>query len=283
MTELDSVGTIVSWEPPHEVAFSKLRQVVIDCGFDAKYARDMLPRDAFSRAAKELCKDRIIRRVDEDDNEIQFQFTKEWLEHNEFQYEKECEMFLDKQTGVIRSDSPDLATAAHDLLIAHQAKRNTSDITRMVQKIFDDRKGDLVPLRRNGGVYFVPQSHQDLVDKTHTLMVAIGGSLSRFSIKFGDDKTDKSIAEAMADHLIGLIDDLKMSYRDLSSESSDKVKQRRIDKILEMRDKLQSYEGLLSGYTDSIKAEIDRAENELVLAIAEPGSITDDMLLPVPA
>lgn len=260
--EIESLGTIVSWEAPKEVKFSDLQCAVMDAGFDLKYAREMLPRNAFSRAARDLSEARVIRKVEEDDTEIRFQFTKEYLFNNAFQYDRECDMWVNKDTGSVRSDSPELGAEAHRLLVEHQGKRNQSDVTRIIQNVFEDRKGDLVSLRKNGGVYFVPDSHADLVDAIQKLLNRIGGSLSRFQIRFGDTKTTTSVAQALSDHLHDLIDQFRDSCSGINFDNQSVIERRQV-KIMDLRDKLDGYKALLSGYSDSISTEIDRAELDL--------------------
>lgn len=268
MDTIKGVGKIVSWVSPKEVAFSTLRAAIVDCGFDAKYAREMLPRDAFSRAARELSDQRIIRRIDEDADEVHFQFTREWLSANEFLYAKECDMYVNKVTGAVRSDDYELAERAHELLLSHQAKRKKSDITRLIQRIFKDRKGDLVPLTDNGGAYFVPECHDQIVKQVADLLNAIGGKLKPRLISANDKDTDESVAQDMADHMLSLIDDFRASCKNFCSETSDRVRQNRLDELLELRDKLKGYDGLLSSFRDSIASEIDAAEDEVCRALA---------------
>lgn len=269
MTSLN-MGVICSWECPKEISFKDMVDSVIKSGFDSKYAREMAPRNAFSRAARDLTDQRVIKKIDEDDTEIRFQFTKEYMQANLIQYEFEAVLILHKEHGTIRPDSPDndeLAQLAQKLVYEHQAKRNRSDVTRMVQKIFDDNKGDLVSLHPNGGVYFVPNSHKALVDQVQTLLTHLGGTLNQFVISFGDPQTTKSVADAMADHLLEQIDAFRKTCEGITAETSATVLSRRTDAIAAMRDKLQGYQALLSGYSEQIASEIDKAENDIVQAI----------------
>lgn len=262
MSEL-SMGTIVSWNAPKEVSYADLQTAMLDAGIDVKFAKEMLPRNAFSRAAKDLSDARVIRKVDESDDEVKFQFTKEYLLNSQYQYELECNLWLNKSTGSVRSDNAELADVAEKLVIEHQAKRNSSDITRLIQKLFDEQKGDLISIRSNGGVYFVPASHTELVDQIERLLVAIGGSLPRFKIHFGDTGTQTSVAQAFTDHLLDLVDQFKMSCKDITSETSLTIIDRRAGVVKELRDKLQAHQALLAGYAEGIATEIDNAENEI--------------------
>jgi hypothetical protein len=270
MNKLSNMGTIVSWEAPKEISFDELTTAVLKAGFDSKYSREMAPRNAFSRAARDLADARVIRKLDEDDTEVRFQFTKEYMAANLIRYDFECMMWLHKEHGTIRTDTTDaqeLVDQAQALVYEHQGKRNRSDITRMIQRIFEDRKGDLISLHPNGGTYFVPDTHKDLVEQVRLLLTELGGKLNPFVISFGDPNTSASVAEAMADHLIQQIDEFRKTCESFSPDTSATVIARRTETIAAMRDKLQGYQALLSGYSEQIAAEIDKAENAIVEAI----------------
>lgn len=267
-TIVDS-GNLICMDAPDEVSFAAVREAVAKAGFDQRYAREMAKRDAFSRAARELSKERIIRKVDENDTEIRFQFTREFLQDSSFCYEKECDMYLDKHTGLVRSDCEELAKEAQRLVDEHQAKRKSRDITRMIQRIFDDRRGDLISFRKGGGVYFVPDTHRNLVDSVDVLLSTLGGSLQRAYIPkvSNDEGTSRTIARKLKDHLNGMISEFRTSCETITTDTSDAVLERRVAAVAEMRDKLQSYQALLSEYADSIASEIDKAESDLVAVI----------------
>ena len=60
---------------------------------------------------------------------------------------------LDKRTGAVTCDLPGLGTLAQEELDRATDARTGSDVTRVIQKLFD-RHADLFPIRPQGGCYF---------------------------------------------------------------------------------------------------------------------------------
>ena len=260
-----AMGTIVSWKAPKEVLLEALEKALEDAGFDPKkLCRPMIARDAFTRAARELSESRVIDKVAEDETTISFQFTKKWIEAQEFKFDKEFVLTVHKETGTIAGGTPELAKTAFDLLVQHQGKRNTSDVSRLIQKIVESEGGDLIPLRESGGVYFVPDSHKDLVDAIRKLLKDIGGYLSSFDIRFGATDTQDSVAEAMTNHLSDLISQFRESCTEIKPDSADWLVDRRKGTIKSIKDKLECYHGLLQGYSERLGQEIETAEAMLL-------------------
>lgn len=260
-------GNIASWESPKdEVQFDDLRRALDRNGFDEELAKEMAPRNAFSRACKQMKEARVIDKVEETGDEIKFQLTKKSLVGTELEYTKECDLYLNKDSGRVHGTDDQLALHAESLVIHHQSVRCSADITRLIQKIFDTQGGDLVPVRKQGGIYFVPHTHTELIHRVGSLMAALGGSLNLFAIDAEDEKTKESVANQMTDHLLNLIGEFKDSCRGITDETGQAVIERRCETAKEIRGKLESYQSLLSGYATKIASEINDAEREFIEA-----------------
>lgn len=260
-------GNIVSWESPkEEVLFADLRCALGVNGFSEDLAKEMAPRNAFSRACKQMKEDRVIDKVEETKEEIKFQLTRKSLVGTELEYTKECDMFLNKETGRVHGSNTQLAEHAEKLVFHHQNVRCSADITRLIQKIFENSGGDLVPVRKQGGVYFVPHTHTELIHRIGSLMSTLGGALNLFAVDASDEKTKECVAEQMTDHLLGLIDEFKANCNGITADTGQATIERRVDNVIEIKGKLQSYESLLTGYVDKISREIDDAERVLLEA-----------------
>jgi len=273
MASTIKLGTIVTWTAPKEpVELSTLRAALADCGFNAdRLAQDMAPRNAFTRAVKDLSQDRIIRRIGGEGELLTFQFTREALVCAELEYTKECILELNKETGEVTCAEPTaeaqaIAKHAGELIAQHSMVRISSDITRLVQKIFDDRGGDLVPLRPQGGVYFVPPHQYDLVEDVSCMLRLIGGELNTLSV--GDDAASReTVACQMATYFLDMIAQFKDSVSYLTADSSNSIVERRTDAADSIRTKLEHSRDLFSGYVDKIDAELRSAEDAMIEAI----------------
>ena len=148
------LGEVISWACPGvAVTHADLVRALEDAGLDPGVARELAPRHAFSRACKRLSDQRIIRPVSEDAATVKFQFTQESREGDHYEYRLETTLTLDKQTGAVTCELPGLATLAQEELDRCIAARTGSDITKVVQKLFE-RTADLFAIRPQGGCYF---------------------------------------------------------------------------------------------------------------------------------
>lgn len=279
---LGTLGEIVSWRAPSEVRFVDLQKAMQASGIDEKLLRDMLPRHAFSRAARKLSDGRIIRRVEENDTTLKFQFTKEYLSGGRYEYALETHLELDKATGAVSCGDTSVGAMAKTLLDNEMAVRKSSDVTRLIQRTFDQNKGDLIPIREQGGVYFVPESHVGLAESVETLLRSIGGALRRFSVSADGASTSKSVAESMNEHFQSMLEEFRKSCDEIvAGEVSPTVQKRRTERVQELRAKLSAYKDILQDYAESIEKGIDAADAELVAkiegspVIAGPASVPD--------
>lgn len=256
-------GCITSWTSPKQLSLSNLRAALTMNGFDKDLAKDMAPRSAFARAAKQLDDDRIIRKIDEDEDDLRFQFTKEHLEKGELRYEREFMLTLSKKTGEVECENAAMQQEAQRLVDHHIATREASDITRLVQKIFESKGGDLIPIRAQGGCYFVPPQHSEVVTKVKDLLDAIGGKLNVWEISMKSEATQAAVSEATLTHMLSEVEEFNESLQSIDQESKPHVVQRRYDKIALLRTKLEGYAPLLQGLYGEIAGAIQGA-NELL-------------------
>ena len=265
MTNNLSIGTVVSWQSPEgDVDRSALLQAVVNQGIPAEIVRDMAWRSAFLRAAKDLIsKSELVRKVEEDDHTITFQFTREHKESGRLRYSEKAIFYLNKKTGDIRSTDDEARRAVDKLVHEHMEKRSTADVTRLIQQIFEKFGGDLVPLRQQGGVYFVPESNRDILARVGGIMNEIGGQLNTYTVN-GDASTKGSVASDMAKHLRSMIDEFKKSCDGLDMNSKEHVLRRREQTMQHLKTKLTSYNDLLEGFQQEINREMQAAYADFV-------------------
>jgi hypothetical protein len=266
---LGTLGEIVSWRAPGEVRYVDLQNAMKTAGIDETLLREMLPRHGFSRAARKLSEGRIIRKVSEDDTSLKFQFTKEYLRGGQFEYALETHLELNKATGLIDCPDYSLQTMAQQLLAGEMAVRKSSDVTRLIQRTFDQNKGDLIPIREQGGVYFVPESHEHLADSVDNLLRAIGGALRRFKVSADGASTSQSVASAMNDHFESLIAEFEASCASVGSDASPTVQKNRTERINELRVKLNAYKDIMQDYAETIEKKIEAANAELLARLGD--------------
>ena len=271
------LGEVLAWACPGlSVAHSALVAALTDAGLDASVARELAPRHAFSRACKKLSEQRIIRPVSEDANTVKFQFTQESREGDRFEYTLETMLTLEKQTGAVTCELSGLATMAQEELDRCIAVRTGSDVTRIVQRLFE-KQADLFSIRPQGGTYFVPQKHAAFVDKIQDFLNRVGGRLLRFPVPAGTEEGDRSVTAAVAEGVSVVIEEHRAAVASFGTDTRNDTLERAAEKIRTTRFKVQAYAEYLAGEKAALDRALECASDELrakVVKIAEPTPAT---------
>lgn len=265
---MQPIGHIITWRVPARVSLDSLRAAMSEAGIPEALAGDLHPRHALARALREMAQGqpRIVRRLPADDQDRpRMQLTREYLSGVGLAYERESVLTLDG--GVVRGDHAGIATEAQRLLQEHIDTRLTNDLTRLVQRVVEEAGTDLVPVREQGGAYFVPAGAA-VVAKLAILLERIAGKLSTFAVTIGHG-TDQSIADTLADYLISQIGEFRKSIEGLGEDARSDVRTRRIERIATLRQRLDGYRTLLAASADRVAGVLSEAEGALLAKIGE--------------
>jgi hypothetical protein len=189
-TSLQVLGFIVFWNIRNcDLTQEQFAAKLTANNLSDTWAREHNYRSAFTRALRNMEEKRVIKRVREDENELVFQFTAENLIRSQdtLEYEKETTLILNKNKY---KEDQDFAAALtqgkseiKDKVVAHfhteKTKYNSSDMTRYIQNILT-QNADIVSLREQGCVYFVPIGYREVMDNVIGLVRSIGTSTMDF-------------------------------------------------------------------------------------------------------
>ncbi len=169
---------------------------------------------------------------------------------------------LDKRTGTVTCDLPGLATLAQEELDRATDARTGSDVTRVIQKLFD-RHADLFPIRPQGGCYFVPERHSGFVDKVQAMLGRLNGQILRFPVPRGLPEGDRSVKESVAAGLAALVDEHRRAVAAFGTDTREDTLKRAADRIRQTRLKVEAYAELLSEERGWLDRELAAARDEL--------------------
>jgi hypothetical protein len=278
------LGEIITWSCAKvSIRHIDLIEALRDGGLDEGVARELAPRHAFSRACKKLAQQRIIRQVAEDEKAITFQFTAEHREGDHFAYDLETMLSLDKATGKVSCDLPGLATLAQEELDRCLEVRTGSDVTRVVQRLFE-RRADLFPIREQGGAYFVPQEHADFVDRVQGFLGRLNGKMNRFPVPAGTPEGDRSVKESVAAGLTALIEEHQSAIEAFGADMCPSTLERAAERIQQTRFKISAYADYLAEEKVRLEEQLAnaarklRAKVEQLATIEGPASGTPELL-----
>ena len=181
-----TLGFLVWWNIRGvEISRDELVDMLKDCDLDTKYARMHNYRSSFIRALKAMEEKRIIRKVEEDHTRIIYQFTNEIkIEDSDdprLVYSPETTVIVDKCVYTKTEDFASAITQCDEqikpvlveLFLKERELYRSADITRYIQNIFNDN-ADIVSLREQGSVYFIPFVYSPILEKVTKLVKAIG-------------------------------------------------------------------------------------------------------------
>lgn len=270
-------GEIITWNVKAKTTHTHTDVVAAlsAAGLDVSVAREFLPRNAFARACRKLADERVIDVVKDEAARVVFQFTRKHLDKSEWQYSKEFDVSLDKQTGVIECDDQKLREHAQQELDRCMIERTTSDVTQIVQRLFDKASADLFPLRDQGGVYFVPRQFSLFVDQVEMFVTKLNGSVGRFPVPAGTKSGDSSIQDVVASSLMSIVMEHEDAVKAFTLDTRRSTIEAAADKIKATRVKVEAYAHYLAERRDELLASVDAANQSLmeqINALAEQRS-----------
>lgn len=267
-------GEIIAWDlTGMKVRYSDLSHALSVAGFDPSVNRSMLPQNAFRRACKILAEKRLIRRVDEDDTGIKFQFTAERHEGDGLAYDREAVLTIDKTTGEIIADGADLAERARIAIDEQMGIRSASDVSRIIHKLCEtqnDRSVDLVPIGKNGTFWTRPGA-KPFVDQVEMLIDQLNGSMTRLPIALPAPNTtaSRNIKEAVADKIGSLIAELNETVEEFGEDARNKSLESAAEKVKLIKFKAESYSEYLEDEKARLDAELKQATDRLRAKVKE--------------
>ena len=272
-TEL--LGEIVTWTmPTREVAYCDLVIALTAAGLPESTAKALRPTTAFSRAVRDLREGRTIDKTSRDKKtgRVTFQFTKKALDSAglklDFNYEALCH--LDPDSGAITCpDSPEIQSFATTSFAHALAHRNASDITRLVQRLFETH-ADLYPINPAKGVaYFVPEAHRAFSAQVETFLQAMHGDLLRFPVPKGTAQGNRAVKESVESGLTALSHELEEAVDDWNDKTRASTFEKATAKWQQIKHKAEAYSEYLGDRQALLLAHLDEQKQRLAAKVNE--------------
>jgi hypothetical protein len=276
---LQLLGEIVTWDLQANTAvkYADLTSALSTAGLDTKVARELLPRYAFTRAARKMSDERIIRQVGEVEGKLAFQFTKEYLDKasDRFVYDFEATLTLEKDTGNLdsHSDQPYVERQrvlehAKQLLAEAMENRTTADVTRVIKRLFE-KNGDLFPVREAGSVYFVPNLYTEFTDKMQLFVTLLNGRMNRFPVPAGTQQGNKSVTEAVTEGLNRVIAEYKEAVEQFGTDTRVSTINKALARVEKTKFKLQAYGDYLDQRREDLSLSLHNVQERMREKLAE--------------
>ena len=293
---LDILGYLVFWNIREvDVTRTAFAAALEEAGLDPKYAKEHNARSSLIRALNSLKEQKIVKMVSEDRVYARFQFTAELKsgegdaarlsyhpqvivtvdkEHYLMFHDEEPDAFRKSITKVddAKTDlqSADAESIKDQLAAAFERERSSyksSDITRYVQSILED-EADIVSLRQQGSIYFVPATFQTQVEAIRALINQIGGAHSRFDAIPVPDVKDarKTVGNAFAEEVANTLASLDKEVEEMNNSDkdiADKWVNHRKDQITKIKARIDMYAEVLGEKAGELSGGFDRVSASL--------------------
>lgn len=264
----DCLGEIITWNmgSAGKLDHQQIKAALSAADLDPDVAREILPRHAFTRAARSMRSDRTIDKVNDGDNEIIFQFTRKFLRGQKIEFQPETFVRLNKTTGKVSCEVTSIQELAQAEVDRCTVERTTSDVTSIIQKLFDNGSADMFPIRDQGGAYFVPAEHIKFNEQIDRFVNHLGGSVVRFPImksKVGNASVAASIKDTM-EAMIGAHNEAVDGFTLSTGKSTIEAQ---AEKIKATRVKLQAYADYLGRSKAALLKEVEAANKALTAKV----------------
>ena len=259
------LGDTISWDTSRlKMTHSDVCSALALSNLDPDIAKELTARSAFSRACKDLRKDRVIRKVKDEADHIEFQFTQEALVNGQFEYDFECMIDLDKNTGKVSCPSNlDLEKFAQTLLNNALIVRTSSDVSNMLKALLKT-KGELYCINMPvGGVYFVPVAYMDLADSVDKFVTTLGGVFRRLPVPKGSPRGNKTVRQAIRDGLLNDIQDLREVVSEWTETTRASTVSKKAEQYTTAKYRLEAWKEFLADEAAEVAKAIGEAEDEL--------------------
>lgn len=254
-------GEIVTWKTGQSVPYATVKAALAATGLP-DVAKDMLPRNAFSRGARKLCKERVFTKIKEDQKTVFYQFNAMHRQDDHIDLPLEATIQLDKDSGKLASTNATMLAEAEAEMLKAIGERTSGDITRLVQKLFEDRAG-LWAIRDQGGAYFVPIAHQGFTAQVESFLHAMGGSMRRFPVPEGTAQGNAAIKDTLASGLEAIIQEHNQAISEFTDENRTSTLERCAEKLQKTKFQIEAYATYLDDQKDQLLEKLTASMNEL--------------------
>lgn len=267
------LGEVVTWDVQgNGIDYEKMLEALDTAGLNKDSAHELTPRSAFSRACKDLKKDRAIDKLKISKAGVaSFQFTaKKKAGDGKIDYDYECLVELDCDSGTVSCpENPQLEGQAKELIAFAMQTRTAQDITRLVQRLFE-RHADLYPINpRKGVAYFVPECHREFTTRVERFLKELGGMLHRFPVPKGTDAGNASVKDAVQSGLSALLVELNQAVQTWDDTTRTSTMLKAAERYSQIKYKVEAYTEYLGAEQDRLKVEVEKAQAELRKKVAE--------------
>lgn len=267
-------GYIITWTPPSVCSRAQARAALSVAWHDPDLVQiETAPEIAARRAAVSVASDRkaVAGRIKGASWQLSACVRDAGSDY--LRYERDTVFEVGDDGALSVKDWGECAYAVQSAFAEARRTMVAADVSAVVRRIFErsEHFNELIPLRERGGVYFVPDKAANMVDAARAFVEGVGGKFSSYSVEWQPgDHTEKAIAQAVTDHLYGLLAEFRESMLAAAQcKKPDAAIARRAKHAQDLRVQIASYAQLLGAVSGDLIRKLEAAEVEAATVAAK--------------
>lgn len=256
------LGHCIYWSiNKFEASISELANALKQADIDPSLAKEPRAKTALTKAMKEMAKGRkgaFHRKAIDSEEKATFVVVSSKVDYkkDDVKFKTGTKATLDKSSHALNVEGDD-AEVIREKYDEFKTKYTSDQFVAMVKRyIFTHCNA--ITVRDSGGVYFIPSTHNEELKKLRELFSSFPNATSMDVIPIIDTKEAK---KSMWKALVGKVDrdimDMKEELENLPRDPRAGVIEARLEKYKSLRDKVDSYENLLSHTAKDLKDKIE--------------------------
>lgn len=196
-------------------------------------------------------------------------FEKALLRDKTIKRDQDGQPVTDEKGSFVRMPDPQPVKNLKDRLVSlfylERDKYNSSDVTRFIQKIFDTQ-ADIISLRKQGTVYFVPSAYANVINSVTHMVDSLNEESAFERIPLVDVPSNRQlVGRAFSEDADALIEKLDEDIHEASDgEKSPKWLETRQKTVNKLRERLEMYAQVLDGKRkDNLESALQDADQLL--------------------
>ena len=254
------IGWTVYWSTTQfSMAFEDFVKMLDECGISSHLARETLPKHAAQRAIRESAKgkDTFHRKVADNTEEAAFVIASTEVNSNmDASFTTNSKAVFDKETknlSVSGDQHKDIKNLFEKLKTEYTSHQVRTVILRFVKRYCSG-----ITVMNTGGLYFVPKTSENELEKLYKLFELLGDKADITPMPLVDSaQARNSMWKVTVGEVANDIARLKADLEKQDDEITEKSYMARLRKYKALRTKVELYESVLSGTATDLKNDLD--------------------------
>jgi hypothetical protein len=273
-------GFVIITDTASEARLKDVRAALEESGIDKEetenLARELAKRHVFARTKNTLASEEriatargIVNKVSETEGRIIYQLDEAYVKKEKLDFTYQGQFWYDKKEEIVGADTEALRQRAVDLFADKLDLYTPSDITRLVQRMFT-RHRSIQSVRRQGGVYFVPNSQAGLVKQVQDFCTRMKMRWIIYPTN-ADGGMKEAVLERMAERIKSELETICAEVTGLKQEKgglTSRIAKARLQTLMDQIGQIREFCEALGATAEEIEAAASTAEIDLGLVKA---------------